>query len=180
MIYSTTYPSVLGELTLTSDGKNLLGLWIAGQKYFAGIWANQTFTPNPNLPEFKLAKNWLDNYFAGAQPSLQDLPLAPHGSDFQKTVWLELSKIPYGKTTTYGQIAKNVARQMENNSMSAQAVGGAVGRNPLSIIVPCHRVVGTNGSLTGYASGVDKKIKLLQHEGVDMAKLFTPKKSTAP
>lgn len=112
------------------------------------------------------AVTWLDAYFAGEKPSSKDLPINPKGTAFQKLVWNELLKIPYGKTTTYGQIAAKLAQQLGKPRMSAQAVGGAVGRNPISIIVPCHRVLGANGALTGYAGGVERKKWLLAHEGM--------------
>lgn len=120
-------------------------------------------------------KKWLDRYFKGEKPQIAELDLAPIGSDFAQNVWKILCDIPYGQITTYGNIAKKVAEIMNKNTMSAQAVGGAVGHNPISIIIPCHRVVGTNGNLTGYAGGIDKKIFLLKHEQVDMRKLFIPK-----
>ena len=124
-------------------------------------------------------KKWLDRYFNGEKPEISELNLSPNGSIFAKNVWKLLCKIPYGKTTTYGELAKKVAEVMGKNRMSAQAVGGAVGHNPISIIIPCHRVVGADGSLTGYAGGIDKKIKLLEHEKVDISKLYKPKRSTA-
>lgn len=123
-------------------------------------------------------KRWLTIYFSGREPDFIP-PLHIIGSTFQLAVWEILRKIPYGKTTTYGEIAKTIARQQGLPRMSAQAVGGAVGHNEISIIIPCHRVVGTNGSLTGYAGGIDKKVKLLNLEKADMTKLFVPKKGTA-
>ena len=124
-------------------------------------------------------KKWLDEYFNGKKPEISELDLAPIGSEFAKNVWEILCEIPYGKVTTYGEIAKKMAKIMNKEKMSAQAVGGAVGHNPISIIIPCHRVVGANGSLTGYAGGIDKKIYLLKHEQVNMENLFVPKKGTA-
>ena len=124
-------------------------------------------------------KKWLDEYFNGEKPKITELDLAPIGSAFAKNVWKILCEIPYGKVTTYGEIAKKMAKIMHKEKMSAQAVGGAVGHNPISIIIPCHRVVGANGSLTGYAGGIDKKIYLLKHEQVNMENLFVPKKGTA-
>ena len=124
-------------------------------------------------------KKWLDEYFNGKKPEITELDLAPIGSEFAKNVWEILCEIPYGKVTTYGEIAKKMAKIMHKEKMSAQAVGGAVGHNPISIIIPCHRVVGANGSLTGYAGGIDKKIYLLKHEQVNMENLFVPKKGTA-
>ena len=125
------------------------------------------------------AKRWLDRYFAGKKPEISELPLAPMGSAFQQGVWELLCEIPYGQVTTYGEIAKKMAARMGKSSMSGQAVGGAVGHNPISIIIPCPRVVGANGSLTGYAGGIKKKVKLLEHEGVDLQKFFIPKEGTA-
>ena len=122
----------------------------------------------------KEAKEWLDRYFAGEKPLINELKLAPEGSDFRKAVWKILCEIPYGETFTYGEIAETLAKRNGVKKMSAQAVGGAVGHNPISIIIPCHRVVGKNGSLTGYAGGVDKKQKLLALEGADMSALFVP------
>ncbi|MBO5604854.1 MAG: methylated-DNA--[protein]-cysteine S-methyltransferase [Acidaminococcaceae bacterium] len=127
------------------------------------------------LELMKRALNWFDLYFSGKKPDPRVLPLAPRGSEFRQMVWQELLEIPYGKTTTYGAIAGNVARKLHKEKMSAQAVGGAVGHNPVAIIIPCHRVVGSNGSLTGYAGGLDIKYKLLRHEGADMDSFFLPK-----
>ena len=134
---------------------------------------------NPGLPVFAKVKEWLDAYFAGENPAAAHLPLAPVGSDFRQAVWAVLREIPYGQCTTYGEIARQVAAGMHRKSMSCQAVGGAVGHNAISIIIPCHRVVGSDGSLTGFAGGIDKKIKLLELEGVDMANYFVPCKGTA-
>ncbi|MDF9834241.1 methylated-DNA-[protein]-cysteine S-methyltransferase [Ereboglobus sp. PH5-5] len=178
MSSSTRYESPVGPLLLASDGKNITGLWMAGQKYFAST-ASQNMSENPGLPVFKAARKWLDRYFKGKKPEIAELPLAPEGGEFRQAVWKILRDIPYGQVITYGDIAKKLARRMGKPDMSSQAVGGAVGRNPISIIIPCHRVVGANGSLTGYAGGIGKKIKLLELEGVNMTALFTPKKGTA-
>ena len=178
MFYSTVYASPVGLITLASDGENLVGLWIAGQKYFAEM-KKSAVEEKPDLPVFSSAKKWLDAYFAGKKPAISELPLAPNGSDFRKAVWEILCEIPYGQYTTYGEIAKKMACRMDRKRMSSQAVGGAVGHNPISIIIPCHRVVGSNGSLTGYAGGIGKKVALLEHEGADMSKLFVPSKGTA-
>jgi methylated-DNA-[protein]-cysteine S-methyltransferase len=178
MIYSTHYSSPIGSILLSAGGEKLVGLWIEGQKYF-GDTVEEVMTENPNLSVFTAAKRWLDRYFAGQKPCISDLPLAPNGGAFRMAVWDILCEIPYGEVITYGDIAKKMAMKMNKASMSSQAVGGAVGHNPISIIIPCHRVVGSNGSLTGYAGGLDKKIKLLEHEGVDMSKLFRPTKGTA-
>ena len=131
-----------------------------------------------NLAVFDQTKRWLDLYFSGREPGFTPA-LNPLGSAFRRAVWEILLKIPYGKTTTYGQIAREIAAARGLAKMSAQAVGGAVGHNEISIIIPCHRVIGAHGNLTGYAGGIDRKIKLLQLEGVDMRGLFTPTKGTA-
>lgn len=130
------------------------------------------------LPVFDAVKTWLDIYFSGKEPDFTP-PLHLTGSPFRLSVWKLLQQIPYGKTMTYGELARRIAGQRGLPHMSAQAVGGAVGHNPISIIVPCHRVVGSDGSLTGYAGGVDKKQRLLALEGVDVGKLFVPIKGTA-
>lgn len=160
MIYKTEYESPIGKLTLASDGNNLIGLWIEGQKYFASTVKNE-MVERGELPIFQETKNWLSRYFRGEKPAILELLLAPEGSEFRQKVWKILCEIPYGEVTTYGDIAKKLGV----SRMSAQAVGGAVGHNPISIIIPCHRVVGSNGSLTGYAGGLDLKIKLLELEG---------------
>ncbi len=159
MFYKTNYDSPLGKITLCSDGTNLVGAWLDGQKYFAATVKDMH--TNDTLPLFTDVKDWLDRYFAGEKPDISELPLAPAGNEFRQAVWKILCEIPYGQTTTYGEIAKQLGKPK-----SAQAVGGAVGHNPISIIIPCHRVVGKNGSLTGYAGGIDKKIKLLEHEEI--------------
>lgn len=132
-----------------------------------------------NLAVFDQTRRWLDLYFSGCEQGFTPA-INPVGSAFRRAVWEILLKIPYGKTTTYGQIAREIAAARGLAKMSAQAVGGAVGHNEISIIIPCHRVVGTHGSLTGYAGGIDRKMKLLQPGGVDMRGLFTPPNSTAP
>lgn len=178
MFYSTHYVSPLGAITLASDGENMIGLWLDGQKYFAATVTKEMMEKD-DLPIFSTARNWLDRYFAGKKPAVSELPLAPKGGVFRRSVWDILCEIPYGQVTTYGEIAKKMAVRMNKEHMSSQAVGGAVGHNPISIIIPCHRVVGASGSLTGYAGGIDKKIKLLEQEGVDMSRLFVPAKGTA-
>ena len=178
MYYSTDYISPLGRVKLAADGEALIGLWLEGQKYFGGK-VKEEFVENRSLPVLENAKDWLDRYFAGKKPEISELPLAPMGSAFQRGVWELLCEIPYGQVTTYGEIAKKMAARMGKSSMSGQAVGGAVGHNPISINIPCHRVVGANGSLTGYAGGIEKKVKLLEHEGVDLQKFFIPKEGTA-
>ncbi len=170
MQYSSHYCSPLGGITLASDGQNLTGLWFDGQKYFALSPCHEERA----LPIFEQCSLWLDTYFRGEIPGFMP-PLALHGSPFRLAVWEVLRSIPYGQTITYGDIARKIAQQRGLPHMSAQAVGGAVGHNPISIFVPCHRVVGTNGSLTGYAGGIDKKIALLGLEHADTAHLFIPK-----
>lgn len=178
MYFSTTYPSPVGMLTLASDGENLAGLWMEGQKYF-GETIPEAMVERDILPVFQTVKGWLDRYFAGERPSSSELPLRPIGGTFRQEVWKLLCDIPYGKVVTYGDIAKEMAAKLGKKTMSSQAVGGAVGHNPISIIIPCHRVVGASGSLTGYSGGIDKKIKLLELEGADLTRLFVPKKGTA-
>jgi methylated-DNA-[protein]-cysteine S-methyltransferase len=178
MYYSTSYESPLGKITLASDGKNLIGLWLDGQKYHGNDILSQMIEKE-DISIFDNTKIWLDSYFNGEKPNISDLSLAPIGTEFREKVWKILCEIPYGELLTYGDIANKIAREMNKETMSSQAVGGAVGHNPISIIIPCHRVVGVNGSLTGYAGGINNKIKLLELEGVDMSKLFTPSKGTA-
>ena len=165
-------------MTLVSDGKNLVGLWILGQKYFESTLYGRV-EEKEELPVFRQTKMWLDRYFQGARPDLAELPLAPAGSSFRQAVWKILREIPYGQVITYGDIANQIAKEKGLAKMSSQAVGGAVGHNPISVIIPCHRVVGANGNLTGYAGGINLKIQLLAHEGVNMANFFVPKKGTA-
>lgn len=157
MIYTTYYLSPIGKLVLSSTGPALNGL------SFKAV-ADSVATNADNLPVFVQTKKWLDNYFSAHTPG--DLPpLAPGGTAFQQAVWKLLLAIPYGQTVTYGQLAKQIAQQQGQAHMAAQAIGGAVGKNPIAIIIPCHRVLGTGGKLTGYAAGLDKKIQLLLHEG---------------
>lgn len=177
MFYSTTYPSPLGAITLSCDGDKLVGLWFVKQKYY-GTNYSEEMTEKDDLPVFDAAKKWLDRYFEGKKTDATQLPLAPEGSEFQQGVWDILLEIPYGEVITYGDIAKKMAVKMKKVKMSAQAVGGAVGRNPISIIIPCHRVVGANGNLTGFGGGIDKKVKLLEIEGLDMSRFHMPKKDT--
>lgn len=176
MTFTQHYDSPLGGILLAADAVGLTGLWFDGQKYFArGLSSEQEKRELPVLLE---AKRWLDIYFTGKEPDFLP-PLHPNGSAFRRSVWEILLQIPYGRTTTYGEIARLLSEKRGLTRMSAQAVGGAVGHNEISIIIPCHRVVGTNGSLTGYAGGVDKKVKLLELEHADMTGFFVPKKGTA-
>lgn len=173
MHYQTYYQSPLGKLLLVSNEDTLIGLWIEGQKYFLGN-IKENILKKDDLPILIQTKKWLDDYFHQKQPSINNLKLAPKGTHFQQVVWKILCEIPYGQTMTYGEIARIVAKTLNKKTMSAQAVGGAVGHNPISIIIPCHRVVGKDGSLTGYAGGIDNKIKLLKLENVDMRSLYKP------
>ena len=171
-----TYDSPLGGILLAADDLGLTGLWFDGEKYFgSNLPAEPVRQETDILTE---TKRWLDVYFSGREPDFLP-PLHPIGSPFRRAVWDLLLQIPYGQTTTYGELARQLAAQLGRATMSAQAVGGAVGHNEISILIPCHRVVGTNGSLTGYAGGVDKKERLLSLEGVDMSGLFRPTKGTA-
>lgn len=176
MQYITHYQSPLGGITIISDGTSLTGLWFDGQKYFASTLGADYKTKD--LPVFTEAKRWLDIYFSGKEPDFTP-PLSLNGSAFRMAVWQILQSIPYGQTITYGDIARQLTAQTGKTKMSAQAVGGAVGHNPISIIVPCHRVVGAGGSLTGYAGGIDKKVQLLELEGIDTNKFTVPTKGTA-
>ena len=176
MVYTCRYRSPLGDILLAADEIGLTGLWFEGQKYFANtLPVEYTSQETEILTE---AKKWLDMYFSGKEPNFTPA-LHPAGSTFRQAVWKILLQIPYGHTITYGEIARKMAKIKNTSHMSAQAVGGAVGHNEISIIIPCHRVVGTNGSLTGYAGGIDKKISLLELEHADMSHLFVPKKGTA-
>ncbi len=165
MQYTSRYQSPLGGIFLASDELGLTGLWFEGQKYFA-LYLDREHEEK-ELPLFDLVKSWLDIYFSGQNPNFT-VPLHFTGTDFQREVWEILCEIPYGKTMTYGEIAIRLAEQRGVKHMSAQAVGGAVGHNAISIIVPCHRVVGARGSLTGYAGGIDKKKMLLALEKADL------------
>ena len=179
MYYKAGCKSPVGGLTLAASEKGLIGLWIEGQKYEYKSLPEENIIEKQDFHILAQARAWLDDYFNGLRPPISRLPLDPPGTPFQKSVWEILVKIPYGSTVTYGDIAMKIAAGRGLDRMSAQAVGGAVGHNQISIIIPCHRVVGSNGSLTGYAGGIDKKIMLLKHEGADMEKLFVPTKGTA-
>ncbi len=163
MQYISKYESPIGNILLAADEIGLTGLWFEGQKHFA-LYLDKDHEEK-ELPLFADTKRWLDIYFSGQEPNFK-LPLHFIGTPFQNEVWKILYSIPYGETMTYGEIAKVLADRRGIKQMSAQAVGGAVGRNEISIIVPCHRVVGADGSLTGYAGGLDKKIALLKLEGI--------------
>ena len=160
MNYISTYKSILGNIIITADDIGLTGLWFEKQKYFP-----------ENISDYKeketeillSTKKWLDIYFSCKKPDYIP-PLNLNGTEFRKKVWKILLEIPYGKTTTYGEIAKKLAKDTGKKTMSSQAIGGAIAHNPISIIIPCHRVIGSDGSLTGYAGGIDRKRKLLELE----------------
>ncbi len=162
MDHITHYCSPLGRMTLVSNGKELTGLWFEGQKY-SSIALDSIAHDKDDLPVFQETIRWLDTYFGGEIPDFTP-PIRMHGTVFRQMVWEILLTIPYGQTTTYGEIARRVAREKKVPVMSAQAVGGAVGHNDIALIIPCHRVLGKNGSLTGYAAGLDKKAYLLKME----------------
>ncbi len=165
MAYIHSCPSPLGSITLSSDGEALTGLWFEGQTHFCSTLSGGE--EDKPLPLFARTEEWLKDYFSGRDPGAAP-PLAPKGTPFQRAVWQLLLDIPYGDTVTYGWLSQRLAERMGRKSMSPQAVGGAVGRNPISILIPCHRVVGSGGSLTGYAGGLERKILLLKREGVPL------------
>ena len=176
MVFTQSYHSPLGGILLAADEIGLTGLWFDGEKYFAdNLPAEHAKQETPILAE---TRRWLDLYFSGKEPDFMP-PLHPMGSPFRLAVWSILQQIPYGETTTYGEIARELARQKGMARMSAQAVGGAVGHHEISILIPCHRVVGSSGSLTGYAGGIEKKRRLLELEHADMSRFFVPQKGTA-
>ena len=177
MIYTAHYKSPIGDILLASKNNKLIGLWLVGQKYYFSNIKDETKEEDSEI--LIKTKEWLDRYFRGEKPSINEFDLNPMGSDFRKRVWKILCEIPYGDVVTYKDIASIIAKQKHLKKMSCQAIGNAVGHNPISIIVPCHRVVGTNGSLTGYAGGIDKKMYLLEHEKVNMDNLYFPKKGPA-
>jgi methylated-DNA-[protein]-cysteine S-methyltransferase len=152
-------------LTVSSDGQNISGLWLEGQKYFAQTMGKDAL--EQNLSVFEDVRKWLAVYFSGREPDFMP-PLMPEGSPFQKSVWNSLCKIPYGQTTTYGALAKQFELANKGKHTSPRAIGSAVGRNPISILIPCHRVIGKNGNPTGYAGGIEKKIILLKLEGINL------------
>ena len=171
MQYITHYQSPIGGILLAADETGLTGLWFDGEKHYAGRLDPER--EEKDTPILEQTKEWLTIYLSGREPLFYP-PIHMTGTPFRLSVWKILQKIPYGKTVTYGEIAREIAAQKGLSRMSAQAVGGAVGHNEISIIVPCHRVVGTNGSLTGYAGGIDRKVKLLALEKVDMRTFFIP------
>ena len=171
MEYTGHYDSPLGGITLAGEGKFLTGLWFDGQKHFAAGLGPE-HVPG-DLPVFRHTVKWLESSFAGKDPG-DPPPLWLRGTEFRRAVWEILLTIPRGETMTYGRIAQILAEKRGSGRVSARAVGGAVGRNPVSLIVPCHRVVGADGSLTGYAGGIERKIRLLELEGVRVSDLRAP------
>ena len=168
MKYKANYPSPIGNLTLISDGTNLTHVILEKESYYQNI--KKEAKTNDNLEIFKQTKIWLDKYFNKEKPNIDDLKLKLEGTPFQIKVWNALKTISYGQTVTYGFVAQKI-----NSKTSARAVGGAIGHNPIPIIIPCHRVVGTNNNLTGFTGGIDVKIKLLKLEGLDITKYKIPK-----
>lgn len=165
MINTIHYKSPLGDILLASDNNRLIGAWFEGQKYYMANISDDLIERKDNV--LIKTEKWLDSYFNGEKPSIDELPLGPNGSDFRLEVWKILCEIPYGETASYKDIASKIAENRGIEKMSAQAVGGAVGHNPISIIIPCHRVIASDGALTGYAGGLDKKIFLLKHENAE-------------
>ena len=165
MIYHT-FSTSLGNITAASDGKNITGLWLEGQKYFGSTLPADA--QKQDAPIFAALQDWLGHYLDGENPKNMP-PLAPAGTPFRQSVWAILAKIPYGQTLTYGDIAQQL-EQTTGQKQSARAVGNAVGHNPISILIPCHRVMGKNNSLTGYAGGLDTKARLLRLEGIALPK----------
>ncbi len=165
MTAAAYYPSPLGRILLAEENHALTGLWFEDQKYYADTLKQETAVLAPDSEVLQQAARWLDRYFQGEKPSPGELPLAPEGTPFCREVWKILCEIPYGETVTYGRIARRIAASHGRQNMSARAVGNAVAHNPISIIIPCHRVIGTGGRLTGYAGGLDRKRKLLALEG---------------
>ena len=175
MLYRMNYESPLGVIDMASDGENIVELWLVGQRGYS-CEQGEKGNLSEQIPVLAKAGEWLDRYFAGDRPTPQELPLAPVGGDFRQEVWKILCGIPYGELITYGEIARRIAARRGIEKMAAQAVGGAVGHNPISIVIPCHRVVGTGGNLTGYGGGIALKQALLAHEGVDLSGFYVPVK----
>lgn len=172
LLYSTRYASPLGEIVMVADEKALRGLWLPGQTGGEALLAQAQRRDQAAV--LQQGRAWLDRYFCGECPAPQEIPLDPQGSPFRRKVWFRLCEIPYGKLETYGQIARELATE-SGGKMSAQAVGGAVGHNPIALIIPCHRVIGAHGNLVGYNGGLSLKKRLLKYEGVDIRLLHDPK-----
>ena len=157
-VFTCEYASPLGKMLLACNDTGIIGAWFEGQKFYASGISEYTISPDKKY--LAKAAEWLDEYFGGGRPDINLLPLSPNGTDFQRRVWSALCEIPYGETVTYGELAKKLG------GTSPRAVGTTVGRNPISVIIPCHRVIGANGSLTGYAGGIMRKNQLLEIEGI--------------
>lgn len=170
MIYKTIYKSLLGEILLVSKDNKLLEMKFLNQD--TNLLPIKEICEKCDEVVLYQTREWLDEYFSGKSPKSKEILLNPSGSKFAKVVWELLLKIPYGRVCTYGELAKEVARITHKNKMSAQAIGGALKRNPIPIIIPCHRVIGANGKLTGYAGGIKRKIALLECEKADMVNLY--------
>ena len=168
-MYQSFYDSPLGKLLLQSDGENLTALKIQKHRFYHD-YEKDSMIQKDDLEIFKETRDWLDRYFRKEKPGIKELSLKPKGTEFRERVWRILCEIPYGTVITYGDIARRIAKEDGIEKMSAQAVGGAVGHNPIGIIIPCHRVIGQNGKLTGYGGGIENKIKLLELEEVDQGK----------
>lgn len=163
MVFSSYYQSPIGKLLIASKNNQIIGVWLKDQKYYLEN-IEEKMVISDHIPVIIQTKKWLREYFNGEKPNIEELPLNPIGSDFRRKVWKILTKIPYGTVTTYKRVSEILAEEMNLQHMSAQAVGAAIGHNPISIIIPCHRVIGTNGSLVGYSGGLNKKEILLNHE----------------
>jgi methylated-DNA-[protein]-cysteine S-methyltransferase len=174
MNYWTNYQSPVGQIRLESDEEGLVGLWLESHKDHHGGDEKDWKEWDGKGGVLAEAKQWLGSYFGGGRPEIRELRLRPVGGTFRREVWDILCEIPYGETVTYGQIAKRMAAARGLEVMSARAVGGAVGHNPISIIIPCHRVIGSNNYLTGYGGGIEMKFRLLEHEGVKVSCLRRP------
>ena len=169
-MYSRLIETHLGNVCIACSERHIKGLWFDGQKYYGGKHLSE-LSGDSKHHLLDDAEAWLREYFLGHKPSPHDLPLSPEGSSFRQRVWSLLCEIPYGEIVSYGEISK----RLTTGNMSAQAVGGAVGHNPISIIIPCHRVIGANGSLCGYAGGIHIKQNLLSHEGINISRFKIPK-----
>ena len=169
MIYYILYNSPIGQLTIASDKENIIGLWIEKQKYFKSTISENVIEDN-SLSILQDVKCWLDRYFNGDRPQINELPLKPKGTEFRLLVWKIPCEIPYGQVITYKDIPKKICKIMNKDKMSAQEIGSTISHNPISIIIPCHRVIGSDNTLKGYAGGIDKKEKLLNFEGVVFTK----------
>lgn len=178
MKYKCFYESPIGKIILSSNGIDITGLWFDSSRFIDKLNMIE-FNINEELEVFRMTKLWLDRYFNGEEPNPEEIPIELEGSDFSLKVWEKLKGIPYGNTVTYGDIAKQISKENNLEKMSAQAVGHAVGYNPISIIVPCHRVVGAKGNLTGYGGGLDKKIELLKIEKANIKDFYIPKRGNA-